>query len=61
MRWRYRNDADTEVGWSQDFEDQGGAEQWLGDSWRDLLDEGITTVELMDGDELVYRMGLTPD
>ena len=61
MRRRYLNAADAEVGSSEEFEDQAAAEAWLGDEWRELLNGGVQTVELMDGDELVYRMSLLED
>lgn len=37
---------------------QGDAESWLGENWRELLDSGVATVTLFDGDSLVYGMGL---
>lgn len=40
-------------------DNQGDAESWLGENWRDLLERGIATVTLLDGDERVYGpMGL---
>ena len=40
-------------------DNQGDAESWLGENWRDLLDKGVATVTLFDGDEEVYGpMGL---
>jgi hypothetical protein len=37
---------------------QGDAESWLGENWRELLDSGVATATLMDGETQVYRMGL---
>jgi hypothetical protein len=43
-------------------ENQGDAESWLGEHWRDLLDRGVSAVTLFDGETLVYGpMGLAPN
>lgn len=40
-------------------DNQGDAESWLGENWRDLLERGVSTVTLFDGDTEVYGpMGL---
>jgi hypothetical protein len=40
-------------------ENQGDAESWLGETWRDLLERGIATVTLQEDGERVYGpMGL---
>ena len=40
-------------------ENQGDAESWLGENWRELLDRGVATVTLFDGDDEIYGpMGL---
>jgi len=40
-------------------DNQGDAESWLGENWRDLLARGVATVTLFDGEEKVYGpMGL---
>jgi hypothetical protein len=40
-------------------DNQGDAESWLGENWRALLDRGVATVTLFDGEEEVYGpMGL---
>ena len=40
-------------------DNQGDAESWLGENWRDLLERGVATVTLFDGDTEVYGpMGL---
>ena len=42
-------------------DNQGDAESWLGEHWRDLLARGVATVTLFDGDREVYGpMGLAP-
>jgi hypothetical protein len=40
-------------------DNQGDAESWLGENWRELLARGVASVTLLDGDEKVYGpMGL---
>ena len=40
-------------------DNQGDAESWLGENWRELLERGVTTVSLFDGERKVYGpMGL---
>ena len=40
-------------------DNQGDAESWLGENWRALLDRGVATVTLFDGEDEVYGpMGL---
>ena len=40
-------------------DNQGDAESWLGENWRDLLERGVAAVTLFDGDEKAYGpMGL---
>ncbi len=56
--WRYLDAAGHDVGSSEEFGDQAAAEAWLGDSWRELLDRGVETVELTDDEDVVYRMSL---
>jgi hypothetical protein len=48
--------------WTSDsFPSQGDAETWIGETWRDLLNVGVTQVTLLDGGRKVYGpMGLRP-
>jgi hypothetical protein len=40
-------------------DNQGDAESWLGEHWRELLERGVATVTLLEGGERVYGpMGL---
>ena len=42
-----------------EWENQGDAESWLGENWRDLLERGVATVTLFDSGRKVYGpMGL---
>jgi hypothetical protein len=46
---------------SESFPTQGDAETWIGETWRDLLDVGVTQVTLLDAGRRVYGpMGLRP-
>jgi hypothetical protein len=42
-------------------DNQGDAESWLGENWRDLLARGVAAVSLFDGETRAYGpMGLDP-
>ena len=42
-------------------DNQGDAESWLGEHWRDLLANGVATATLFDGTTKVYGpMALAP-
>ncbi|MGH3470835.1 MAG: hypothetical protein ACRDPG_02155 [Nocardioidaceae bacterium] len=36
------------------FSNQGDAESWLGEAWRDLADAGVEQVILLDDERVVY-------
>ncbi len=58
--WTYLDQAGEEVGSSPRFADEEAAEEWIGSSWPDLLENGVEEVVLQDhgrGRKL-YRMGL---
>ncbi|MGO4956477.1 hypothetical protein ACTQ49_04250 [Luteococcus sp. Sow4_B9] len=42
------------AGVGRQFEDQASAEAWLGEYYEDLADLGVSSVTLMNGEELVY-------
>jgi hypothetical protein len=58
--WTYLDDTGNEVGRSARFDDTEAAEDWLGTAWRDLAEQGIEQVELIDRtrERTIYRMGL---
>ncbi len=58
--WTYLDQSGEEVGQSPHFPDAQAAEDWIGTSWRDLLENGIEEVVLFDRGRgrKVYRMGL---
>ncbi len=64
MTWFWSYDPSTgERGErSQGFPTQADAETWLGESWRDLLDGGVSQVSLMEDDHVAYGpMSLHPE
>jgi hypothetical protein len=43
-------------------DNQGDAESWLGENWRGLLERGVATATLFDGEAKVYGpMGLAAE
>ena len=58
VRWRYLDAAGGKMGTSATFDHRDAAEEWLGGAWRQLLQRGIEEVELVEGDRILYRMGL---
>jgi hypothetical protein len=45
----------------QHFTSQSDAESWVGETWRDLREQGVASVSLYDGDRKVYGpMSLDP-
>lgn len=67
MTWTWRfedangNQVEAEVLPRAEFPSQSDAESWIGESWRDLLANGVDQVTLFDGDRVVYGpMSLHP-
>lgn len=59
--WALENGDGVEVGRSAEFEARGDAETWIGESFADLLDDGVDQVRLFEGDHEVYGpMSLHP-
>ncbi|MGZ4492921.1 MAG: hypothetical protein ACXVXA_18865 [Nocardioidaceae bacterium] len=56
--WRLEDRDGNEVtgaaGTGQSFPSQSDAESWVGEVWRDLLDDGVDAVRLFEGDREVY-------
>lgn len=58
--WRYERSDRTEIidlpasATAEAFPSQSEAESWVGETWRDLLADGVDAVTLLDGDEVVY-------
>ena len=56
-RWRLEDKAGNEVtasGPVPTFPSQSDAESWVGEEWRDLLEDGVDAVTLFEGDRQVY-------
>ena len=57
-RWRFEDGSGSEVspagGGTTRFPSQSDAESWIGEAWRDLLEEGVEQVTLFEGDREVY-------
>ncbi len=58
-RWRLEKADGQEVqvegeDGSARFPSQSDAESWVGEVWRDLLEEGVDQVTLFEGDREVY-------
>ena len=61
-RWRFEDASGTETTHAgagaasgvTGFPSQSDAESWIGEVWRDLLDDGVEQVTLFEGDREVY-------
>ena len=62
MAWTWRYDGGSgDPATSEGFPSQADAETFIGESWRELREQGVTGVTLLDGDREVYGpMGLDP-
>lgn len=64
MRWTWRYltaaGAPADPASSEAFPTQADAESWLGESWRDLLTEGVERVTLLADGREEYTMSLSP-
>ncbi len=59
--WRYEDAAGAPVsGPAEVFGSQSDAESWLGQSWRELLSDGVSAVSLLEDERTEYRMSLQP-
>ncbi|MEV7358095.1 hypothetical protein [Kitasatospora sp. NPDC091276] len=59
--WRYEKANGTAVvpeGAQEEFAGQGDAETWIGESWKQLAEDGIDTAVLLDDDRVIYSMSL---
>jgi hypothetical protein len=61
FRWIYRDTPKSINGESGEFPSQEAAEAFMGAEWRGLLDDGHLAATLMNGDDELYTMKLTPD
>jgi hypothetical protein len=63
--WRYEKSDGTEIEDEglprHSFPAQADAETWIGETWQDLLAQGVDGVVLLEGDRVVYGpMSLHP-
>jgi len=60
--WRYESAAGEPIERPDgpDFPTQSDAESWLGETWQDLLADGVARVVLLEGERQEYVMPLTP-
>ena len=58
--WTYLDGAGEEIWRSPRFAAADEAEDWIGSSWPELLENGVLAVILVDqeGGKQLYRMGL---
>ena len=63
--WRFEDPSGTAIDPAtlgiapEESDNQGDAESWLGENWRELLARGVATVTLFDGENEIYGpMGL---
>jgi hypothetical protein len=56
MSWTWTLETATgdAVGMSEPFDSRSDAESWVGESFGELLEQGIDQVRLFDGDTEVY-------
>lgn len=52
--WTFEKADGTVSGRSEPFESRGDAESWVGETFGDLLEQGVDQVRLFDGDTEVY-------
>ncbi len=60
-KWVLHADDGGDLRSTEAFETQEAAEEWMGDRWSELLDEGAGSVSLMDDENKIYTMGLRPE
>lgn len=63
--WRFETNDNESVDApglpTERFPTQADAESWIGEAWRDLLEQGVDQVRLHEGDREVYGpMSLHP-
>jgi len=62
VRWDYLDAGGRTMGRSEPFAERSAAEDWMGQAWEELAEQGVQEVELRDEKtgRTVYRMGLGP-
>lgn len=52
--WTLENSAGDVTGRSEAFESRSDAESWVGETFGELLEQGVDQVRLFDGDKEIY-------
>lgn len=58
VRWVLKDAQGSATRSTEAFSSRDAAEAWMGREWAGLLEEGAESVVLVDGDDVVYEMGL---
>jgi hypothetical protein len=59
--WRYEGaSGQKQAGTSEPFPSQSDAESWLGQTYRELVADGVVTAVLVEDERVEYRMSLLP-
>ncbi|MFJ6213843.1 hypothetical protein ACIQGZ_11010 [Streptomyces sp. NPDC092296] len=59
--WRYEKADGSAVNptvGQEDFPTQGDAESWIGENWKQLVEEGADQATLLDDGSTIYTMSL---
>ena len=60
--WNLEKATGESVGTSESFDSRSDAESWVGESFGELVEQGVDQVRLFDGDTEVYGpMSLHPE
>ncbi|GAA0190786.1 hypothetical protein GCM10008944_03530 [Cytobacillus oceanisediminis] len=52
--WVLETADGQDKGRSEEFDSRGDAESWVGETFSELIDQGVDQVRLLDGDTEVY-------
>lgn len=59
--WVLENSTGESMGMSESFDSRSDAESWVGESFGELLEQGVDQVRLLDGEKEIYGpMSLHP-
>ncbi|MEE1785192.1 hypothetical protein PUR71_20090 [Streptomyces sp. SP17BM10] len=62
--WRYEKADGSELApgvGHEEFAGQGDAETWIGETWKQLAEDGVDNAVLLEDDRVVYSMSLHED
>lgn len=60
--WNFETADGAVTGRSEEFDNRGDAESWVGEAFGELLDQGVDQVRLFDGEAEIYGpMSLHPE